>query len=42
MPNWCTTSYALTGERKELRSLYGKMKRLQERKTQLRRAPQLG
>ena len=35
MPNWCTTSYALTGERKELRSLYGKMKRLQERKTQL-------
>ena len=35
MPNWCTTSYALTGERKEVRSLYNKMKRLQERKTPL-------
>ena len=33
MPNWCTTSYALIGERKEVRSLYNKMKRLQERKT---------
>lgn len=32
MPNWCMTSYALTGERKEVRSLYNKMKRLQERK----------
>ena len=29
------TSYALTGERKEVRSLYNKMKRLQERKTPL-------
>jgi len=35
MPNWCTTSYALTGEQKEVRSLYNKMKRLQERKTPL-------
>ena len=35
MPNWCTTSYALTGGRKEVRSLYRKMKRLQERKTPL-------
>lgn len=35
MPNWCTTSYALTGERKEIRSLYNKMKRLQGRKTPL-------
>ena len=35
MPNWCTTSYALTGERKEVRSLYNAMKRLQERKTPL-------
>ena len=35
MPNWCTTSYALTGGRKEVRSLYNKMKRLQERKTPL-------
>ena len=29
------TSYALTGERKDIRSLYNKMKRLQERKTPL-------
>ena len=35
MPNWCTTSYALTGGRKEVRSLYNKMKRLQGRKTPL-------
>ena len=35
MPNWCTTSYALTGGRKEVRSLYRRMKRLQERKTPL-------
>ena len=35
MPNWCTTSYALIGERKEVRSLYNKMKKLQERKTPL-------
>lgn len=35
MPNWCFTQYAVTGGRKELRSLFNKMKRLQERKTPL-------
>jgi len=35
MPNWCFTNYALTGERKEIKNLYEKMKRLQERKTPL-------
>lgn len=35
MPNWCMTSYALIGEKKEIRSLYNKMKRLQSRKTPL-------
>ena len=35
MPNWCFTQYAITGERKEVRSLYNKMKILQERKTPL-------
>ena len=35
MPNWCFTQYAITGERREVRSLYNKMKRLQQRKTPL-------
>ena len=35
MPNWCMTSYALIGERKEVRCLYNKMKKLQDRKTPL-------
>ena len=35
MPNWCMTSYALIGDRREVRSLYNKMKHLQERKTPL-------
>ena len=35
MPNWCFTGYVITGERKEVRSLYEKMKSLQEMKTPL-------
>ena len=35
MPNLCFTQYAITGERREVRSLYNKMKRLQQRKTPL-------
>ncbi len=35
MPNWCFTNYVLTGEKKEIKNLYEKMKRLQERKTPL-------
>lgn len=35
MPNWCYTNYALTGDRKEIKNLYGKMKRLENRKTPL-------
>lgn len=35
MPNWCFTQYAITGERREVRSLYNKMNRLQQRKTPL-------
>ena len=31
MPNWSYTNYAVTGDRKEVESLYGKMKRLEER-----------
>ena len=35
MPNWCTTSYALIGEKKEILALYRRMKHLQERKEPL-------
>ena len=35
MPNWCMTSYALMGERKEVRRLYDTMKSLQEMTTPL-------
>lgn len=31
MPNWCYTSYVVTGEEKEVRDLYEKMKSLEER-----------
>ena len=31
MPNWCYTSYALTGPRRSLKSLHDKMNRLQSR-----------
>lgn len=30
MPNWCSTSYVATGDRKEVRDLYEKMKSLEE------------
>ena len=30
MPNWCCTSYIATGDRKEVRDLYEKMKSLEE------------
>ena len=35
MPNWCTTNYVIEGEKKELDSLYGMMKRLLEMKPPL-------
>ena len=35
MPNWCMTSYALMGERKEVRCLYDTMRSLQDMKTPL-------
>lgn len=35
MPNWCTTSYNISGPQKDIRSLYNKMKRLQNRKESL-------
>lgn len=30
MPNWCCTSYVVTGDRKEVRDLYEKMKSLED------------
>lgn len=35
MPNWCLTSYVISGPKEDIRSLYGKMKRLQDRKESL-------
>lgn len=35
MPNWCFTQYAICGERKEVRSLYAVMNRLQNREAPL-------
>lgn len=35
MPNWCYTSYAIEGQRKEVQSLYSLMNRLEKRKTSL-------
>lgn len=35
MPNWCYTSYAIDGKRKEVQSLYSKMNRLEKRKKPL-------
>lgn len=32
MPNWCSTAYVVEGDAKEIKSLYGLMKRLQDRK----------
>ncbi len=31
MPNWCITNYAITGDTRDIRSLYRKMKNLQDR-----------
>ena len=35
MPNWCTTSYVISGPKNDVRSLYDRMKRLQNRKESL-------
>ena len=35
MPNWCSTSYVVTGDKKEVRDLYEKMKSLEEREKPL-------
>ena len=35
MPNCCTTSYVISGPKKDVRSLYDRMKRLQSRKESL-------
>lgn len=35
MPNWCYSSYAIEGKKKELQSLHSKMKRLENRKKSL-------
>jgi len=35
MPNWCYTSYAIEGKRKEVQSLYSRMNRLEKRKKPL-------
>lgn len=35
MPNWCYTSYVVTGEEKEVRDLYEKMRSLEEREQSL-------
>ncbi len=35
MPNWCETQYVITGNRRQVNSLYRIMKNLQERKTSL-------
>ena len=35
MPNWCFTSYAIDGKRKEVQSLYSKMNRLEKRRKPL-------
>lgn len=32
MPNWCDTSYTIVGEEKEINTLYGIMKKLQDMK----------
>ena len=35
MPNWCYTSYAIDGKRKEVQSLYSRMNRLEKRRKPL-------
>lgn len=35
MPNWCSTSYVVTGDKKEVRDLYEKMRSLEEREKPL-------
>ena len=35
MPNWCSTSYVISGPKNDVRSLYDRMKRLQNRKESL-------
>lgn len=35
MPNWCFSSYVVTGDEKEVRDLYEKMKSLEDRKESL-------
>ena len=35
MPNWCSTSYVVTGDKNEVRDLYEKMRSLEEREKPL-------
>ena len=33
MPNWCSSSYVIEGDKKEVKKLYGIMHGLEKRKT---------